>query len=128
MTFSSSTMRLSLIPLVALLTLVGCRSDTVCAGPSSAIRLYARDAQTGQAIGYPSVTAMVVGSEFPAEVIVGRPGDSTVVNISGHAGTYDVTVRKTGFADLTQRISVQGTDPCGIFTPVEVTVTLFRVP
>lgn len=79
----------------------------MCAGVvSPAIRVHARDAQSVAPLS-PIVTAVMV--EYPNAAITVRrlPSDSTIADILGEAGLYELRVSKTGYADVTQRVRVE---------------------
>jgi len=111
---------------VLVTSVVGCRAaDTVCAAvPNLAVRLHAKDGRTGSAINSPIVSATIIGESAPPEVIVGEPGDSSLVRIFGNAGQYEVTVKKTGYTDLVQRVSVTATGSCLTDNTVDLDVVM----
>jgi hypothetical protein len=52
-------------------------------------------------------------------------GDSTVTQIFGIAGRYQVTVKKAGFTDVVQQVQVEDAGRgCSVPTPVDVTVSM----
>jgi hypothetical protein len=119
-----------LILLPAILGLVtGCKfADVACGGPPEpAIRLHAKDGQTGEVIVNPTVNATIVGMTGRADVVAGMPGDPSIVRIFGVAGVYALTVTKAGYGDIAQRVEVGGTGgSCATTFTVDVTVTMLR--
>ena len=76
------------------------------------IRVHATDSQHDARIGNPIVTARLVDRPSYSAAISRAPSDSTITEIRGDGGTYDVTVAKSGYSTVTQRVVVQGTGAC----------------
>jgi hypothetical protein len=127
MTLRLGKSRLTFV-LASLAVVGGCSSaDSVCASADSTIRLRAIDGQTSAVIGNPIVTATVVGFPSQPVTVTRQPGDSTLTQIVGAPGVYEVTVRKGGYASATQRVTVGTGGACVGPTTVDVTVTLTPV-
>jgi hypothetical protein len=133
MTPNSSRFLLAATLLLGLGSLAGCSSTPTLACDGLfpiAIRLRAKDGQSGAPIGNPIVEATIV--EAPTFVVstYRPPDDSTLTLLYGEGGTYEVRVKKVGYADVTQRVTVvQGDDRCGdLVAAIDLTVSLSRVP
>ena len=76
------------------------------------IRVSATESQGYSRIANPTISATLVGQPSSAPTISRHASDSTVTEIRGGAGTYDVTVAKAGFASVTRRVVVQDRGAC----------------
>ena len=119
-----------LLPLAIVLLASGCEIESaICStAPGLAIRLRAKDAQSGTFLGNPTVTATMVDRPDYVVEISRLPGDSTVTDLRGDAGTYDVTVAKAGYESSTLRTSVVGGGSCVPTNTVELVAPLTRLP
>jgi hypothetical protein len=131
MTAYSSKFLLAAMLLLGLGSLAGCSSTLplACDGLfPTVIRLRAKDGQSGALIGNPIVEATI--AEVPTFYVsfYRSPDDSTLTLVRGAAGTYEVKVKKVGYADVTQRVTVVRGDACaGPVVAVDLTVTMSRV-
>jgi len=90
------------------------------------IRVSATDSQGYSRIGNPTVTATLVDQPSSAPTISRHASDSTVTEIRGSGGTYDVTVAKSGFASVTRRVVVPDRGACVSPRAVDLDVQMIR--
>lgn len=76
----------------------------------------------------PSVTASVVGSPNSPVLQVGLSPDSSRTLIYGGAGVYDLTVKKDGYNDASQRLTVGLERECLRAATLDAAITLSRKP
>jgi len=76
------------------------------------IRVSATESQRYARIGNPSVSASVVGQPSYVATISRARSDSTVTEIFGESGSYDVTVAKAGYGSVTRRVEVPFSGSC----------------
>jgi hypothetical protein len=79
-------------------------------------------------IASPTVTATLVDHPSFAPTISRHASDSTVTEIRGAGGTYDVTVAKAGFASVARRVVVQDRGGCVSPRAVDLDVVMTRTP
>lgn len=114
-------------------TVLGCRTgDIVCAGTAvPAIQVRVVDGLTGAVISDATVTAryFIGGDEGDATIFMLRNSRGEVVSsIEGAPGLYEVTVRKSGYAEVVQRVTVPGTGgQCSEAITADLTIHLFPV-
>lgn len=90
-----------------------------------ALRVAVRDAQTMLPIKAPSVNVTLVGVPF-APILISPSADSTGVVVQGGAGAYDITTKKAGYIDGTQRVTVEDGGRCRPPITADVVVLLTR--
>ena len=92
-----------------------CRFVAVLGAPCGSflvIRVSATDSQRHSRIGNPTVAATLVERPSYVATIARAASDSTVTEIRGDGGTYDVTVAKAGYASVTRRVTVPSRGAC----------------
>jgi hypothetical protein len=95
---------------------------------TTAIRLVIRDGQTAQVIKAPIVTATIVGVPNAA-IGIGPTPDSSATIIMGGTGVYDVVIKKDGYSDLAQRVTVDESQTyCKGPQTLDLTLTMSRRP
>jgi hypothetical protein len=133
--FESRTMKsmrrwTTLLCAVAAVTTLGC-GDIVCAGPGApAMQVRVLDGSTGAVISDATVTARYfIGGEGDAQIYMRANSRGEIVpTIDGTFGLYEVTVRKAGYSDVVQRVTVPGTSgPCPEAITVDLTLHLFPI-
>ena len=114
---------------ITTLGIVGCTNPAkVCTLEGTiAIRLVARDAQSLMTLKGTMVTASVGGVQV-SPFGIGPSADSSVTLIYGGAGVYDVTARKDGYTDASQRVTVNYGGECQRTITEDATITLARKP
>jgi len=90
------------------------------------IRVSATDAQRYARIGNPTVSATLIGQPSYVAAISRAPSDSTLTEIRGDGGTYDVTVAKAGYTSVTQRVDVASSGFCVSPHAVDLDVVMTR--
>jgi len=110
------------------LALAGCHSIVTCdAALVVAIKLAVRDAQTGASVVAQSTVIATLRNTKPDTLLMPAiPVDPDTVNVGTHAGTYDLVVKRAGYADWKQTVVVVA-DGCEPST-TRVTATLERAP
>lgn len=91
------------------------------------IRVSATESQRYARIGNPTVSASMVGQPSYVATISRAQSDSTLTEIRGDGGTYDVTVAKTGYTSVTRRVEVPFRGSCLSPHPVDLDVVMTRV-
>ena len=117
--------------LLAVLTVAsGCTSSITCPAVAiTAIEVRVKNAQTNEFIASgATLTGRFNGVEgLIAEHPSGPGADTLPIIVAGSAGTYDVRVRRAGFADFVQNgIVVPGINRCD--QPQKVAITANLVP
>ena len=92
------------------------------------IRVSATESQRHARIANPTVSASMVGQPTYVATITRATSDSTVTEIRGDAGSYDVTVAKPGYTSVTQRAVVSDRGSCLSPHPVDLDVLLTPLP
>jgi hypothetical protein len=92
------------------------------------IRVSATESQSYSRIANPTVTARLVDQPSSAPAISRHASDSTLTEIRGSGGTYDVSVAKAGFASVTRRVVVQDRGACVSPRAVDLDVVMARSP
>jgi hypothetical protein len=92
------------------------------------VRVSATDSQRYSRIANPAVTATLVERPSYAAMIARAASDSTITEIRGEGGTYDVTVAKAGYTTVTRRVDVPFTGGCIAPGPVDLDVEMIPVP
>lgn len=104
----------------------------LCVGPRAAIAVRVRDAQTGLFIGTGATAIASIGTSYADTVrIASTDPDSTPAYVGNRPGTFDVTVRKAGYADWSQKgiVVLPNLVPCDA-EPVTTSIvaTLTKAP
>jgi hypothetical protein len=119
------------IMMLAAISVTGCRSEpTVCtAEPQFAVVVRVRDAATGEPAAFGATLVVREGQYADSATGVYTGPDQQGAAFIGAAversGTYDVTVRKTGYQTWTRTQIAVGVGKCGVST-VELPVMLVR--
>ena len=92
------------------------------------IRVSATESERYTRIASPTVSASLVGRPSYVATISRAPSDSTITEIRGDGGTYDVTVAKAGYTSVTKRIDVQSTGLCVSPHAADLDVVMSRAP
>jgi hypothetical protein len=87
-------------------------------------RVSATDSHRYARIGNPTVSAAMVGQPSYVATITRASADSTITEIRGGAGSYDVTVAKAGYTSVTQRAVVSDRGSCLSPRPVDLDVVM----
>lgn len=104
-----------------------CRFVAVLGAPCGSflvIRVSATDSQRDARIGNPSVAATLLDRPAYAPAISRASSDSTITEIRGDGGTYDVTVAKSGYTSVTRRVDVPYRGACVAPGPVDLDVVM----
>jgi hypothetical protein len=91
------------------------------------VRVSATDSQYYSRIANPTVTAARIDRPSYAATISRAPSDSTVTEIRGDGGTYDVTVAKAGYSTVTRRVDVPFRGTCVAPGAVDLDVQMVPV-
>ena len=118
------------IPLLLVLTLASeCHfiAGWGACGAFLVVRVSATDSQRYSRIASPTVTATLIDRPSYAATISRAPSDSTVTEIRGDGGTYDVTVAKTGYTTVIRRVDVPFRGTCVAPGAVDLDVQMIPV-
>lgn len=117
-----------------LVAMAGCSIPITCPAISlAALEVRVKNARTGQFIASGATISLRFNgvdidgnsTQYP----VGPGADSLPIHISGSSGTYDIRVRRAGFADFVQKgIVVTGSGHCNQPQIVALTATLVPLP
>jgi hypothetical protein len=91
------------------------------------IRVSASDSQRYSRIADPVVSATRLDRPAYAPTISRAASDSTVTEIRGDGGTYDVTVAKAGYTSVTRRVDVPFRGTCVAPGAVDLDVQMIPV-
>lgn len=99
----------ALLPALTALHIAGCSSDnpqtplTLCTGERPSIAVSIRDAQTGRFTAGGATVVASIGTSYVDSVRVPTTdADSVPAVVGDRPGTFDLTVRKQGYADWRQ--------------------------
>ncbi len=119
-----------MLPFLTLLLASECHFVAVMGSCGSflVIRVSATESQRYARIGNPTVSASLLGQPSYVATISRAPSDSTITEIRGDGGTYDVTVAKAGYSSVTQRVDVSSRGFCVSPHAVDLDVVMTRLP
>lgn len=92
------------------------------------IRVSATESERHTRIANPTVSASLLGQPSYVATVSRSRSDSTITEIRGDGGTYDVTVAKAGYTSVTRRVDVPFRGSCAAPGPVDLDVAMARRP